>query len=579
MRHLVFALLIPIALGGCSGLSGEPDIVATMARPRATTAPIISDWRPDVDNGARIFAERCTDCHGENGDGLGALVLSGSVERPPDITDRAAVSLKSPLEWYEIITKGKIENLMPPWENALSEAERWDVALYSYSLSYDDTLLETGKGLWSEKCGECEIPALIPPVFSDAEYGARLNAEHFEGALSPEEIGAVVAFLRMRSLESSGASTGGAPGEMAGVPRGSIAGRVAHGTAGGLVPADTILQLQYGNPELGFNLAETTLDADLSFVFEDIPMTEALRYVVSVVYQGRLFSRQLPAGRAEDLTITLYDVTDNPAVLSVSRIDLFVDAIELADLGKGLYISQIIGFQNKSDRIFTSGRGFDDGREAVLLMQFPLGSGVMSGTENGRYVVIEDMENIPDSIIDTLPVPPGDSHQVILEYFLPYDGVAQIEQPFNYRIDADLSVTLAKGLAVESDLTQLEEDSEAGEGIPVYSGRLRLDSEPRLSLSISGDPFSRRGGDQLIVTQENLVPVLAGIGVIAFALLAGFGYRRRRRDSSASEIDSLVAELARLEDDHDQGRINHDLYHHKRRELKARLAELMADSD
>ena len=38
-----------------------------------------------------------------------------------------------------------IAKLMPPWENALSEAERWDVALYSYTLAYDEALLEAGR--------------------------------------------------------------------------------------------------------------------------------------------------------------------------------------------------------------------------------------------------------------------------------------------------------------------------------------------------------------------------------------------------------------------------------------------------
>ena len=48
----------------------------------------------------------------------------------------------------------------------------------------------------------------------------------------------------------------------------------------------------------------------------------------------------------------------------------------------------------------------------------------MSG---GRYVVIEDMARLPDSVIDTLPVLPGEGHHVILlEYWLPFDRRAAI---------------------------------------------------------------------------------------------------------------------------------------------------------
>lgn len=575
MRQLVIALLLAFALGACGGLSGEPDIVATAARPAATSIPAIRAWNPNLENGARIFAERCTDCHGESGDGLGELVLAGSVAQPMDMTDQAAVALKSPLAWFEIITEGRIDKLMPPWKNALTEAERWDVALYSYSLSYDDALLAAGEALWGEKCGDCEMPALIPPVFSDAEYGAEMNRQRFDGILSTQEIGAVVAFLRMQTLELAKA----AAAETARAPLDKISGRVVHGTAGGIVPAGTVVQLQYGSAELGFNLAETTVDADFNFSFDAIPLAEEFTYVVSAVYRGRLFSRRLPTPESLDVTIELYDLTQDPAVLSISRTDIFVEAVELADLGRGLYISQIIGFRNRSDRIFTSGRAFDDGREAVLLARFPLGARVMSGADDGRYIVVEDMENIPDAIIDTLPVPPGDSHQVVLEYFLPYGGEATIEQNFNYQLEADVSVTLVEGLAVDSDLLQLEVEGVESEHFRVYAGRLYADGEPKLSLRISGDPFATSSDDRTIVTQESLLPLLAGAGALLAAILAAFGMARRRRDGAASEIDQLVAELARLDADHDQGRINHDLYHHKRRELKARLAELMAESE
>ncbi len=569
MRRLVLIFLLAVALSGCAGLSGEPDIVATVMPPAAASVTQPGAWQPNLDIGARIFAERCTDCHGESGDGQGELVLAGSVGRPLDMTDHAAVSLKSPLIYYEVITEGRLDKLMPPWGEVLTEAERWDVALYSYSLSYADALLAAGESIWTETCAGCEMPALIAPVYSDAEYGAQLNAERFGGALTTHEIGALVAYLRIKSLESAENSEA--------LPLGNISGRVAHGSAGSVVPADTTVQLQYGNSELGFSLAETSLDADLSFSFDGIPLRETFKYVVSAVYQGRLFSRQFAAAPATDVTIELFDVTDDPAVLKISRIDLFVDAIELADLGRGLHVSQLIGFENNSDRIFTSGRGFDDGREAVLLLQFPRGARVMSGDQNGRYVVIKDMENIPDSVIDTLPVPPGDSHQVLMEYFLPYDGKARIEQSFIYSIDAGISVRLLDKLSVDSDLLPLERAEGAGEEFPLYTGRLRADDELELRLEISGDPNSN--DSNMIVTQQNLLSLLVGAGGIIIALVAGYSLTRRRRDNGAEKIDKLVAELARLDDDHDQGRINHDLYHRQRRELKASLAELMAEDE
>ena len=585
MRRAALTLLIALSLGACSGLSGEPQIMATVA-PRQSVesvATTVDVWQPDIVNGARIYAERCTECHGINGNGRGDLVQARSVEQPLDMTDRGLVSVKSPLEWYEIITRGRIENLMPPWENALSDRERWDVALYAYSLSYDDELLAEGEALWRERCSDCELPAVIPPVFSDVDYGVQLKPEGFDVALREAEIGAAVAYARMYSLTDGGGFGQADQAASASQKLGEIAGRLEHGTEGGVVPAGTLVQLQYGSGESGFNIAETTVNEDLRFSFGDIPLTSEFSYVVGAVYDGRLFSRRLPASvtaaSANDQTITLYDQIQDPQVVSITRIDVFVEAVTLTDWGPGLYVSQIIGFHNDSDRIYSSGRRFDDGREAVLLLQFPLGARPISSDEYGRFVVIKDMENLPDSVIDTQPVTPGDSHQVVLEYFLPFERELKFEQAFNNLIDADVSVTLSPGLDLEGEMLALQDESAATGDLRVYAGQLKMDSEPRFSFDISGNPFATSSDDRAVITSDSLPALMVGAVAIAVALLAAVGILRRRGDDASSDIDGLVADLARLDEDHDRGRINHDLYHHRRRELKAKLAALMATEE
>lgn len=574
----VLTLAAAIVLGACSGLGGEPEIVATVqpqaSRPSDATSFV--GWQPDISAGARIFQERCTECHGLSGDGWGELVRAGSVERPLNMTDRGLVAPKSPLEWYEVITKGRIEKLMPPWESALSERERWDVTLYSYTLGYDEELLTAGEGLWRERCAGCVLPAAIPPVFSDQEYGLLLNREYFGGVLDAEEIGAALAFARLKSLE-----TAGEPARIQ-APTGVIRGQVQHGTVGGSVPAGTRIQLRYGSPAAGFQVAETAIDENLRFSLPDIPLRQDYSYVVGAVYQGRLFSRRLPqlspAEDAADQMLTIYEATTDPLVVEVARIDLFVEAVTWEDWGTGLYISQIVGFRNASDRIYTSGRAFDDGREAVLLLQFPRGARALSDDQGGRYVLIENMDNLPNSVIDTLPVAPGAEHQIVLEYFLPYAGELDFQQEFSNLLDAEARVTLSGNLKIESDIFQAEDESaaSAANGVRVYAGQLNMDREPQLAFRISGDTSS--AGPQ-VVTGDVLPLLMAGAAALIGAVLLGLGWLTRSRASGSSEIDSLVAELARLDADHDQGRINHDLYHQRRRELKAKLAERMAAAE
>ena len=249
-----------VVLCACSGLGGEPDIVATFApQPAAEKSATDGDWQPDIASGQQVFADNCGDCHGFNGDGQGELVLAGSVSAPVDMTDLAVTRAKSPLEWFTIISEGKIENLMPPWQTALSDQERWDVAMYSYSLAYDVELLALGEQLWKDRCGACELPSVIPPVYSDGDYGDALNRERFADALELEEIAAVVAFARMQSLRSAGAP---AQNIERGIPVGEISGRVQHGSRGAVIPPETVVQLQFGSSEIGFSSAETAIDAE-----------------------------------------------------------------------------------------------------------------------------------------------------------------------------------------------------------------------------------------------------------------------------------------------------------------------------
>lgn len=565
---------IALLLASCSGLGGEPAIISTLP-PRVTgegEQPSAGDWQPNLANGGRIFAERCVECHGLSGDGRGELVIAGSVEQPLDMTDRAQVMAKSPLEWFDIITKGNIEKLMPPWENALNEAERWDVALYSYTLAYDDALLATGERIWRDSCGECALPKVIPPVFSDVDYAERLNRDLFGSGLTSSEAAAATAYARWSSLSAVDKVE-------ARLTLGAIAGRVLQGTAGGRLPADTLVQLRYGNADVGFSVVEARTGSDGGFLFVDIPIRADLDYAVGAEYAGRLFSQRVfPLEEAEP-TITVYDATNDPLAVSVARIALSLEPATLEGLGAGLYISQILTYRNDSDRIYLSGRGFDDGREATLLIQFPQGARLLSGDANGRYVVIEDVEGLPDSAIDTLPVLPGEVHDLLLEFWLPYQEGARFEQKFNNRIDAETTVTASQELRLESDWLRPRDAEETDSAFQTYSAALRLDRDPRISFGISGDPFATSSDDRFVVTSEALPALLLGAFALAGALLGGFGLMKRRHEKSGSEIDHLVAELARLEADHDQGRINHDLYHHRRRELKAKLAQLMEPTD
>ncbi|MCX9076364.1 MAG: c-type cytochrome, partial [Candidatus Methanoperedens sp.] len=150
VRRAYLSLSALLFLAACSGLAGEPQIVATLpSRPEVVDVGLPSA-PPDIVQGAQIYAENCIRCHGPGGQGNGELVLNGQIPTPPrDFTDPATTRDQALTEWFATITNGRLENLMPPWGNSLSESERWAVALYTYTLNYLPDQLDDGQTLWN----------------------------------------------------------------------------------------------------------------------------------------------------------------------------------------------------------------------------------------------------------------------------------------------------------------------------------------------------------------------------------------------------------------------------------------------
>ncbi len=586
---LLPSIILSLIISACTGLGSEPEIVATIPIATAVIAPteeqsLFPPSKPNIANGAQIFADHCTDCHNQTGNGLGELVREGGIPQPPDFTDIALTSQQTPLQWYDTITNGNLEFLMPPWKDALSIQERWDVAFYTYTLGYDDDMLASGEQVWADNCNGCaslnELLDLESAVqISDLNFGTQTNRNDFNTTLSTDEIFAVAAYARSLSVEN--------PDSIASIPqpipisedpnikRGNFTGVVEQGTAGSIVPADTVVQMQYGNMQDGFEFAQTTINEDFTFTFEDIPLTTAFTYSVGAVYRDRLYTSTLTEDHPEDTdynqTVTIYDLTDDVFVLSVSGIDMYIDPINVPELGSGLRVTEVIHYNNSSDRMYTTGQPIGDGREASLLVQVPVGSIITSGEANGRYINVQDL----DSIIDTYPVQPGENHDIFIEYFVPYEDGAIIDQPFNNVIDGEVNITLSNNLTLISDDFTESDASDPSKQLTAYTGTLQMDTEPALLFEIAGNPFVTTSEDESIVTSTTLLPILIGgvtilvILIIVIIIVAGRGRGGRQ------SVDALIKQIAELDAMHDSGQINHDVYQRQRQELKHELTTLM----
>jgi mono/diheme cytochrome c family protein len=86
--------------------------------------------------GATLFAQNCAVCHGETGEGDGPT--ASELEVPPADLHEEHVQENSDGALFWIVSHGVPESPMPPWDDALSESERWHLVNYLRTFAKDE---------------------------------------------------------------------------------------------------------------------------------------------------------------------------------------------------------------------------------------------------------------------------------------------------------------------------------------------------------------------------------------------------------------------------------------------------------
>lgn len=585
-RFTVTAVFCILLCAACGGLGGEPEIVAT-APPATQPVQEVSfpATQPDLRQGAAIFAANCAPCHGLTGMGDGEQVLSGAVNSPGDFTAAGATANQTPLDWFSTITNGRLENLMPFWRDALTEHERWAVALYTYTLSYAPQQVAAGQTLVDAR------PALktaLESLAADQTSMALLSDPDLaniagENApdLAPEERQQVALYARTLSITGVDAlsrppqiaqsPTPASTPDLQAVERGSVTGRIINGTAGGGSTAGLPVTLRVFDADFNEQTFITIASTDGEFSVDDVPLSESLVYFASVSYRDRNFASpatRLTADTPLDLPIVIYELTEDPSVISITG-----QVIQIRPAGNVLEVLEVVRFRNTSDRLYVTSQVLDNQRSASVIISLPVGA-IISGFDNPqRYVYVEDTF----TLIDTLPVLPGDEHIIRLSYLLPYSTSAVIEYAVNYPMQGPLRLLLSSA-----------EMTAEGEGIsavgPEQIGSATYYTYGAEMSLLPGDVinFTLRGGGvatPTAVTSSNLLPVIAIMIGVALAVVGAFFTVQNRLakmvQQNGQQIDSLIRQIADLDAQHETGQINHDVYQRQRAELKERLAALL----
>lgn len=110
--------------------------------------PMAPTFEPDLARGAQLYAEHCASCHGASGAADGPAA-QGLEPAPIAFTDAQRADARSLSALYQVITQG-VEGTSMVSYDSLSEEDRWALAFFSGTLSYDPQLTAQGQQQWQQ---------------------------------------------------------------------------------------------------------------------------------------------------------------------------------------------------------------------------------------------------------------------------------------------------------------------------------------------------------------------------------------------------------------------------------------------
>lgn len=564
MRRLaLFWLLAAWGLSACGvSLAGDvtpgPNaLVSGLDMPQPVQHPAA---QPDPAAGAAIYAQSCLACHGALG--LGDGEQGAQLPFPPGAIG-AAVTARgaSPEDWFQMVNEGRITRYMPPFANSLSAQERWNVLAYVYSLSLTPEVLQRGAGLYAQYRSEVDI------LLAGDDFSAKTSLFTPLG-LGLEDARALTAFVQARALGLDGRPVQALPQPTLSVAAdetlGRVTGQLEYGSPGALPTGMPAILTGFDHTQEAISLT-TQVDADGSFVFEDVPMRAGRIFFVEVGYRGlRYFSEfaTLAAEQAHlDLPVRVFDTTQNTSQLVVEGVQLVYD---FSQAGLARVIQRVV-LTNLGDKAIAPG---DDG---LPLLNYRLPDGATNlafneGALGERYVLTAD------GFGDLRAVMPGQAtYELLLAYQLPY------QNSLTYQIYIDQPTRALVALAPETgpemrsvDFNMVGTQDLEGERYAVYSATGPFSVGDEITIDLRGGHPA--GGlsrvFNLILEDDSLLPGLFGLTLAVAVLWLWLRV-------SPAKPETLLDEIAVLDERYAAGQIAEAAYQRRRAALKARLAQAL----
>ena len=539
-RLLIIFVILTLALSACVSLAEDitPPPNAEQPAPAATEPPVAEEAPAEKEtsaNGETLFAENCAACHGADGTGTGNAADLTSSERMSRYPDAMLMA---------IIAKGNGDG-MPAFGESLTDTNISSLVTYLRGIESDAPVAESADE--GEEQAETE---------SDTEVDLT----------------------------------------------GKITGTVTNGS-GGELPEGLIVQLEGYEQDMmsgGFNqifTIETSLNADGSYVFEEIEMVEGHAFLTMITDAGITHS-SMPNFATEgnnelDLPITYYESSTDASELSIDRLHIFFEPpradTEIMQMVEVFVITNPTLYAVVPEV------------EGQAVIEFALPEGAMN-IEFDDSSFGERYTETADGFGDTSPILPGIGRQEVVVFFeVPYEkgflsgNQLDFVQKITHPVDSAI-VMAPQGLKIESDLLQNSGEREAqGLVYDTYASQ-PLPIGATFEMSVSGQVSTSAVGMGATETdpQQNIIYGALALGLVLIGAGAWFYLRGRDEDDDDYDdddydeedddedgeiefdnADKLMDSIIALDDAYRSGDISEDVYKKRRAALKKQLKELV----
>lgn len=368
---------------------------------------------------------------------------------------------------------------------------------------------------------------------------------------------------------------------IAGTDDGIIAGKVVNGTSGGGSVANLTVNLISHADQNDPGITATT-DADGNFSFAGLSTENS--YIVYLYYHNVVYVSSVSFDQDTTSTsteITVYETTTSDSAIK-SPIYNIVIAAQENDLNKkatDLKIVEQINFLNEGDTTYVGSEEISEGVKRTLSVSLPKEASEVTVFVNGQIPLDSQIYYTEEGFAYTEPLSPGVENitQIYLIYWV--KDISETSFTFSKALYYPTTVfnlfVMDTGIEVTSDQLTTEEPFDYQGTLYFHLSGKELNTDITLQSVISGLPKANTFGPHKWI----------GVILLVLTCVLGIGYILKRNyhhfkvlsyaNNLEQDKERLLQEIARLDDDFEEGGISPEMHEKMRSAKKMQLIELI----